>query len=57
MALVANPRSDADRHGQPYYILGLVLTASIVVLYVITRTSGMPFFGPELEVSGVAPGN
>jgi len=40
-------RADADRYGRPYYVLGLVLTASIVVLYVITRTTGIPFFGPE----------
>lgn len=39
-------RDEPDRFGRPYYVLGLVLTASIVVLYVITRTTGMPFFGP-----------
>lgn len=40
-------RDEADRFGRLYYVLGLVLTASIVVLYVITRTTGMPFLGPD----------
>ena len=38
---------DGERYGRPYYMLGLILTVSIVILYIITRTTGMPFFGPE----------
>lgn len=47
------PRSDPDRFGRPYYVLGLVLTASIVILYLITRTTGMPFFGPQARAERV----
>jgi hypothetical protein len=36
-----------DRFGRPYYILGAAFSAVIVVLYLITRTSGMPFLGPD----------
>jgi hypothetical protein len=46
-------RTDADRYGRPYYILGLALTASIILLYIITRTTGMPFFGPQAAAERV----
>jgi len=45
-------RENPDRHGRPYYILGLVLSGSIVVLYIITRTTGMPFLG---KGAGIQP--
>ncbi len=38
-------RENPDGHGRPYYVLGLVLSASIVLLYIVTRTTGMPFLG------------
>jgi peptidoglycan/LPS O-acetylase OafA/YrhL len=46
-------RDEGDRYGRPYYVLGLVLTASIVALYVVTRTTGMPFLGPEAAAERV----
>lgn len=45
-------RENADRHGRPYYILGLALSGSIVLLYIMTRTTGMPFLG---KGAGVQP--
>jgi hypothetical protein len=36
-----------DRFGKPYYNIGIILSSAIVVVYLITRTSGMPFLGPE----------
>ena len=45
-------RENPDRHGRPYYVLGLVLSASIVLLYIVTRTTGMPFLG---KGAGVEP--
>lgn len=36
-------RRDADRFGRPYFFLGIVLAASVIVLYIVTRTTGMPF--------------
>jgi hypothetical protein len=38
-------RENSNRYGRPYYIVGLVLAISIMFVYIITRTSGMPFFG------------
>jgi hypothetical protein len=40
-------RKDADRFGRPYYILGIILDAFIIVFYIITRTTGMPFLGAD----------
>ena len=48
-------RPDAERYGRPYFILGTVLTASVIVVYGITRTTGMPFFGPAASVEPVTP--
>ena len=36
-----------DRFGRPYYILGAALSAASFILYLITRTSGMPFLSPD----------
>lgn len=46
-------RTNSEGYGQPYYILGIVLTGSIIVVYIITRTAGMPFFGPGAVVERV----
>jgi hypothetical protein len=49
-----NLREDAERRGRPYYVLGLVLSISIVVMYIITRTTGMPFFGQAAKAESVS---
>ncbi len=42
------------RPGQPLLVLGVGLNLAVVVLYVVTRTVGVPFFGPHAgEVEGV----
>nr|MBA3473191.1 hypothetical protein [Rubrobacter sp.] len=39
--------------GQPLLVLGVGLNLAVVVLYVVTRTAGVPFFGPHAgEVEG-----
>ncbi len=48
-------RSDPDRGGRPYFILGTVLTGAVISIYIVTRTSGMPFFGPGAIVEPVTP--
>ncbi len=48
-------RPDGDRYGRPYYLLGIILTAFIIVLYIVTRTTGMPFFGPAASAEPVTP--
>jgi hypothetical protein len=40
-------RSDSERRGRPYYVLGLALAASTIVFYIVTRTTGMPFLGSD----------
>lgn len=40
-------RADGETRGRAYYMLGIVLTASIIVLYIISRTTGLPFFGAD----------
>ena len=44
-----------DLFGRPYYILGITLSAAIVILYLITRTTGMPFLGTDASVEPVTP--
>lgn len=46
-------RSDSDRFGRPYYILGIVLNAFVITLYAVTRTTGLPFLGPEAAAEPV----
>lgn len=46
-------RRDADRRGRPYYMLGIALTASVIVVYAVSRTTGMPFFGPDAAAEPV----
>lgn len=48
-------RENADRYGRPYFILGTILTASVIIVYIITRTTGMPFFGPDAVAERVTP--
>ena len=48
-------RSNPDRGGRPYFILGIVLTAAVPAIYIVTRTTGMPFFGPAAIVEPVTP--
>ena len=46
-------RENPDRFGRTYFLLGLILTLSIVVLYLITRTSGIPFLGKQAASESV----
>ncbi len=39
--------SDSDRYARLAYLLGIVGNGSFIVLYLVTRTIGIPFFGPE----------
>ena len=50
-----NLRPNADRYGRPYFVLGTVLTASVISMYIVARTTGMPFFGPDARVERVTP--
>ncbi len=50
-----NIRPNADQYGRPYFILGTILTASVIIVYIVTRTTGMPFFGPDAKVEPVTP--
>jgi hypothetical protein len=50
-----NLRPNADHWGRPYFILGTVLTASVIIIYIATRTVGIPFFGPDAIAEPVTP--
>jgi hypothetical protein len=40
-------RQDGDSRGRPFFVLGTILTCLVIAVYIITRISGMPFFGPD----------
>jgi hypothetical protein len=40
-------RESADGSSRTFYLLGILGNAAIIALYVVTRTVGIPFFGPE----------
>ncbi len=42
-------REDGDQHGRSFYMLGLVLSVSVVLLYIVTRTTGLPLPGAGVE--------
>ena len=50
-----NVKVNADRYGRPYFIIGTILTASVIIVYIITRTTGMSFFGSGAIVEPVTP--
>ena len=50
-------RPNADQYGRNYFLLGTVLTSSVLVVYVITRTTGMPFLSADAVVEPVKPLN
>jgi hypothetical protein len=41
----SGPRWEAARHW--LYVIGLVVNVGLIALYVVSRTTGIPFFGPE----------
>ena len=40
-------RNDPRRFGRPYYVLGIGLAVSLLIVYIDSRTVGLPFLGPE----------
>ena len=50
-----NVKANADSYGRPYFILGTILTASVIIVYIVTRVSGMPFLGPDAVAEPVTP--
>ena len=46
-------RKDAERFARPYYILGIVLDVFVIVLYIITRTTGLPFLGSDAAAESI----
>jgi hypothetical protein len=40
-------RQNPEYYGRTFYLLGIILSASIVMVYVISRTSGLPLIAPE----------
>lgn len=38
---------ETDRHTVAYYVAGIAGNLAIIALWVVTRTIGIPFFGPD----------
>ncbi len=52
-----NLRAGAEQYGKPYFILGATLATLVILLYIITRTTGMPFLSSDAVVEPVTPLN
>jgi len=48
-------RADPERYGKSYYILGIVLTSILIVVYLVTRTTSMPFLGEGAVAEPITP--
>ncbi len=48
-------RENPDYYGNPFYIIGIALASFIILLYIITRTTGLPFFGIQAGAISVTP--
>lgn len=42
-------RTDRDRYGRPFFVIGIVMSAASIIVYIISRTSGLPFLGGKIE--------
>ena len=40
-------REGTERYTRSYCVLGIAVNAAIVLLYLVSRTVGIPFLGPE----------
>jgi len=50
-------RGDAGSRGRTYYFWGMVLNALVIVVYIMTRTSGMTFLSAQAISGPVTPTN
>ncbi len=42
-----SPREDSARSARLFYLVGAVATGAAILLFIITRTVGIPFVGPD----------
>ena len=50
-------RQEKERQGRAFYVLGIALNAVVVLFYVVTRTTGLPFLSPQALAENVTPVN
>lgn len=48
-------RSDAYGFGRPYYITGIALNASVIILYIVTRTISVPHAAEPVTALSLVP--
>ena len=48
-------RKNSEYFGRPYYMLGTVIAAVVILFYIVTRTYGMPFAGPGAGPEKLTP--
>jgi hypothetical protein len=46
-----------EARGKPYYFYGIVLDVVIILFYIFSRTTGMPFLSPQAVADPVTPLN
>ena len=40
-------RADAGRFGRPWFMRGIALSAFVILVYIVTRTTGLPFLSRD----------
>ncbi len=48
-------RENPDYYGRPFYFIGIALASFVILLYLVTRTSGLPFLGMQAAAIPVTP--
>lgn len=52
-----NLHEERERQGRTYYRLGIALNAVVILFYVVTRITGLPFLSAQAVAEGVTPLN
>ena len=50
-------RQDREKHGRAFYIFGIALNAIVILFYIVTRTTGLPFLSPQAGGDPITPLN
>jgi hypothetical protein len=48
---------ERERQGRTYYVIGIVFNAAVILFYIVTRTTGLPFLSSQAVGDPVTPLN
>jgi hypothetical protein len=48
-------RSNPERAGRTFYVLGLIMSLAMIAMYIVTRTSGLSFLAPDAVKESITP--